>query len=275
MEWDHGLAELMSDYFTDLFTETHASWEEVCQSVPTTISPSQNEELMEPIMDEEVKNALLQMHPDKSPDPDGMTLAFFQKHWKIVETGVTNMVKKFFVDGDMPTNLNNTTMVLIPKKKCPMRMTELRPISLCNVLVKIITKVIANRMKGMLESVVSENQSAFIPGRLISDNVMISYEVMHYLKRKRGGKEGCMALKIDTSKAYDRIEWGYLRAILIKMGFNEWWVYLIMQCICPVSYQIVHGIHEIGPIVPQTRGSIVPVLIYYLCGGLISFNSKL
>lgn len=114
---------------------------------------------------------------------------------------VVNMVREFFEKGSMPQNLNATNVVLIPKKKYPTEVGDLRPISLCNVLVKIITKVKANRMKGCLHNVVAENQSAFVPGRLISDNIMISYEVMHYLKRKRRGKEGFMALKLDMSKA--------------------------------------------------------------------------
>lgn len=107
--------------------------------------------------------------------------------------------------------LNDTNIVLIPKKKNITVVGDLRPITLCNVLMKIITKVMANRMKMLINGVVSNTQSAFIPGwliygRLKSDNVMIAYEIMHYLKGKRTGKDGYMALKLDMSKAYDRIE---------------------------------------------------------------------
>lgn len=114
------------------------------------------------------------------------------------------------------------------------------------MLVKILTKVLANRMKRVMEKIVSENQSAFIPGRLITDNIMVSYEMMHYLKQEQRGKEGYMTLKIDMSKAYDRIEWDYLREILCKMGFHDWWVHLILQCVNSVSYRIVHGTREMG-----------------------------
>lgn len=186
--------------------KSNSEWTEVVDCVPRTISEEQNDLLLQEVSSEEVKQALFQMHLDKSLGPDGMTHAFYQKHWAIVGNDIVVMVRKFFQDGVMPANLNDTNVVLIPKKKNPTTMGELRPISLCNVLVKIITKVMANRMK----EVVSENQSVFVPGRLISDNIMISYEVMHYLKRKRRGNEGDMALKLDMSKAYDRIEWDYL-----------------------------------------------------------------
>ncbi|KAL8108734.1 hypothetical protein AgCh_024995 [Apium graveolens] len=94
-------------------------------------------------------------------------------------------------------------------------------------------------------------QSAFFPGRFISDNVMISFEVMHYLKRKKFGKDGFMALKLDMSKAYDIIEWKFLKEVLLKMGFSNWWKHLVLQGVQSVEYNIVHGEYEIGAIKPS------------------------
>ncbi|XP_060969904.1 uncharacterized protein LOC133037102 [Cannabis sativa] len=105
-------------------------------------------------------------------------------------------------------------------------------------------------MKGLLDVVVSDTQIAFILGRLISDNITVSFEVMHYLKRERRGREGSMALKLDMSKAYNMVEWGHLHAILLQMGFTERWVDLILTCVTSVSYTIVHGGREMGPIFP-------------------------
>ncbi|KAM6569155.1 hypothetical protein CsatB_017140 [Cannabis sativa] len=153
----------------------------------------------------------------------------------------------------MPKDLNATNLVLIPKKKTPVVMGDLRPIALCNVLYKVISKVLANRLKGLLSKVISELQSAFILGRLISDNVLVSFEILHYLRRKQQGKHGCMALKLDMSKAYDRMEWSFLHSILLRMGFSTGWVSMIMKCLHTISYNIVHGGEVLGPIVP-TRG---------------------
>lgn len=176
------------------------------------------------------------MHPDKAPRPDGMTLTFFQKNWLTVKKDLVQMTRNLFETGYVMEGINATNVVLIPKKKHPTTLKELRPIALCNVVMRIITKVIANRSKKVLEVVILDTQSAFLPGRLISDNIMISFEVMHYLKRKKFGKEGYMALKLDMSKAYDRIEWQYLKGILRTMGFNGWWSHLILQCVSTVEY---------------------------------------
>ncbi|XP_030499797.2 uncharacterized protein LOC115715121 [Cannabis sativa] len=212
-----------------------------------------NNDLLQPIQDEEVKQALFQMHPDKAPDPDGMGPGFYQTHWAIVGKDVIKFVNDFFISGNFPSGINETNLVLIPKKKNFSSMSDLRPIALCNVLYKVAAKVLANRMRHIIDKVISDTQSAFIPGRLISDNVMVAFEIMHYLKRKMKGKKGYMALKLDMSKAYDRAEWGYLHAIMARMGFADRWINLIMQCVSSVRYTIVHSGRTIRPIAP-TRG---------------------
>lgn len=116
------------------------------------------------------------------------------------------IVRKFFETGHIDQNLHSTNIALIPKKKNPMCMTDLRPNSLCNVVYKILSKVLANRLKIIICLFISDNQSAFTPERLITDNIMVAYEVIHFMKRKIKEKQGWMALKVDLSKAYDRVK---------------------------------------------------------------------
>lgn len=277
LEWENGLAELMSGYFTNLFTATDVDWQEVVSCVPTTVTRTQNEMLLQTVTEEEVRKALFQMNLDKAPGPDGMTPGFYQQYWQTVGRDIVSLVRNFFSTGMLSEELNATNIVLIPKKKTPVMRGDLRPISLCNVLVKIVTKVVANRLKGVLDHVISENQSAFMSGRLISDNVLIAYEVMHMLKRKRRGSDAYLALKLDMSKAYNRIEWSYLRAVLTIMGFDLRWVQLVLQCVQTVSYHVVHARRELGPIIPTLglcQGDPLSPYLFILCAEGLSTMLK-
>ena len=126
----------------------------------------------------------------------------------------------FLNTASLPANLNHTFITLIPKVKNPELVSEFWPISLCNVLYKFFSKVLANRLKKFLPNIITENQSAFTNSRLISDNILVAFESLHSMQRHTG-EDNYMAIKLNMSKAYDRVEWGYLEAIIRKMRFDE------------------------------------------------------
>ncbi|XP_062093901.1 uncharacterized protein LOC133799929 [Humulus lupulus] len=258
----------MFDYFSGLFTASDTNWERIISGVQRKITDDMNQTLLARIDKDEVKEALFQMHPDKAPGPDGFNPGFYQKYWDIVGSDVYQDVLNFMEKGDFGTQLKETNIVLIPKTSAPQFMSDLRPIALCNVVYKIVSKVLANRLKNVLHHVISEAQSAFIPGRLITDNILVSFEVMHYMKRKRAGKEAFMAIKLDMSKVYDRVEWGFLEAMLQKMGLHARWVDLIMRCVSGVRYTITTEGKEIGPIIPSRglrQGDPLSPYLFLIC----------
>ena len=165
-----------------------------------------NEELLTDFKAKEVWFALKQMHPTKAPEPDGMSPIFFKHYWDIVGLEVVKCVLTALNLGIMPSGLNETHICLIPKVKSPQKITEYRPKSLCNVVYKLISKVLANRLKRVLTMVIDDSQSAFVPSRLITDNVLVAFETMHHINQRKKGKEALMAIKLDMSKAYDKVE---------------------------------------------------------------------
>ena len=165
-----------------------------------------NEQLTKEFQRKEIIQAIHSMHPKKAPSPDRMSAIFYQKYWDVIGNDIINTVLNVLNSNASVAPLNQTNIALIPKTNSPTKMNEFRPISLCNVSYKINSKVLANWLKPILSTIISENQSAFVPGRLITDNVLVAFEIMYYLKKKEG-KENYMAVKLDMSKAYDRVEW--------------------------------------------------------------------
>ena len=157
------------------------------------MTEAQNEFFIQPFSASEIKDAIVGMHPDKAPGPDGFHALFYQRNWHIVGDQVITICTEILRGRVSIKPLNHTHIILIPKNAAPRKVSDFRPISLCNVIYKIVTKVLANRLKSVLPSLISESQSAFVPGRLISDNVIVAYELMHSLKKKK--REGLDSLE--------------------------------------------------------------------------------
>lgn len=130
--------------------------------------------------------------------------------------------------------VNSTIPTLIPKVKCPSSVTEFRPIVCCNVIYKIITNIICNRMKGVLPEIVAENQGAFIQGRVIAHNILICQDLVKSYG-KQNASLGCI-IKMDMKKAYDSIDWNFLKEVLSALRFPNKFVRLIMECVSTPRY---------------------------------------
>lgn len=160
----------------------------------------------------------------KRQSPYGLNPNFCKKFWEIYGNDIYQQCYNWQEAGSLPSSINNTNIILILKCDDPDLMRDLKPIFLCNVAYKIQSKDFANRLIRVLHNCISEEQAAFIPNRSISNNILVATKVVHYLKCKTKGKKKELAFKIDSSKAYDRVDWGYLAATMTKMGFSQTWI---------------------------------------------------
>ena len=241
------MGEVMVNYYKTLFAlmEGNVSTS-MLDCVPTVIDEEMNASLCHEFEACEVAIALQQMAPLKAPGLDGMPPLFYQHFWSTVNHDVTSSILSWLNLGTIPTPLNHTFITLVPK-------INSLEYAHRNVLYKIYSKVLANRLKKLLPSIITEHQSAFTKDRLISNNILVAFETLHSMQKYKGGSYGYMALKLDMSKAYDQVEWYYLEGIMRKMGFRERWINLVMGCVKTVSYSVLVNGEPCGTIFP-TRG---------------------
>ncbi|KAL0456049.1 UNVERIFIED_CONTAM: LINE-1 retrotransposable element O protein [Sesamum latifolium] len=187
---------------------------------------------------EGIKGKIFGMANFKSPGSDGFPHSFYKQYWHIVGKQVIEAILHFFSSENIVQAINHTYISLIPKSSKADSVDQFRPISLCNTTYKVISKILADRIKPHLEKIISPFQMVFVQGRNISENSIITQEIMHYLHGKKG-KKGLMAIKIDLSKVYDRVEWPFLLKLLESVGFNEVFVNWISKCICTTSYSLL------------------------------------
>ncbi|KAL0293975.1 UNVERIFIED_CONTAM: hypothetical protein Scaly_3131700 [Sesamum calycinum] len=183
------------------------------------ISEAETEQIISPIQRQEIKDALFDIAEDSAPGPDGFSSGFFKASWSVIGEEVCKAVLEFFDNNRLLKQLNTTLLVLIPKVNMPTKVADFRPISCCNVIYKVITKIMVKRMQLVLDKLIDNTQNAFVPGRNIATNVLLAQELLAGYKQKKMPPR--CTIKVDLQKAYDMVDWDYLLAVLRMFKFPD------------------------------------------------------
>ncbi|XP_059289249.1 uncharacterized protein LOC132042737 [Lycium ferocissimum] len=173
----------------------------------------------------------MDLSPNSAASPDGFNGFFFQSRWQIIKSDLINFVQSFYCGKRLTKYFTHTCLVLIPKVEEPTSFSQLRPISLTNFSNKIISKIMASRLNLLIPKLISGNQSGFISGRLITENILLTQEIIHGINK---GKKANIVFKLDMEKAYDKVSWLCVIFILRKFGFSEFFIDQIWRLISDV-----------------------------------------
>ncbi|MFS7926579.1 putative RNA-directed DNA polymerase [Helianthus anomalus] len=208
------------EFFHHQFTEPMILRPElVCPNL-VSISDSEANSLIAPFSLDEIKEAVWGCEGDRAPGPDGFNFKFIKRCWSEFQEDFMKLFNQFHAEGSINKGWSSSFIALIPKVKDPLGPSDFRPISLIGVVNKVISKVLVNRLKGVMDKLISEQQSAFLSGRSIMDGPLMLNEIWSWLKKsKRKG----MFFKVDIHKAYDSVNWGFLDSVMAQMNFPSRW----------------------------------------------------
>ncbi|GAA0170746.1 hypothetical protein LIER_41014 [Lithospermum erythrorhizon] len=226
-------------FYKDLFSEKvnlvdKRAWSEM--TVSCKIDHEDYNMLQRTITREKIEACFMSMKGDKAPRPDGLSLEFYKDAWNVVGDSVVDAVQSFFQIGDMPKAMNSTSLILIPKVQQSKTMRNFKSIACYNVLYKGISTVIACRLKTILHKVVGIQQFTYVPGRHISDDILLIQEVINGY-HKSNGRPRCF-IKVDIMKAYDSVDWFFLWLMLEKLNFPAIFISWIRKCVSIVWFSI-------------------------------------
>lgn len=186
--------------------------------------------------DEEIRKTMFKLNENKSPGPDGLTSGFFKAAWKIVGTETITSIKNFFATAFLPYSMNSTILTLVPKRQGASAVTDFRPISCCNTIYKLISKLLVKCLKPLLPPLILPNQTAFVQGRLLVENTILASEIVHGYHRDKGPAR--ITIKVDIAKAFDTIDWGFIFSMLQGLQIPDTYLYWLHACITTPSFMV-------------------------------------
>nr|XP_027067822.1 uncharacterized protein LOC113693489 [Coffea arabica] len=235
---DEDIAQVAVEYFSNLFSgPVDPGGGDLMHLIPKLVSDEENERLAAIPSMEEIRHLVFSMDGESAAGPDGFTGKFFSFAWEVVAQDVYKAVVSFFCGSDLPKFLTSTSIVLLPKVSNPQDFSNFRPISLCNFCNKLLSKLLVSRMALVLPKLISPQQTGFVKGRSISDNYLLAQELMASIGKKARG--GNVALKLDMTKAYDRMSWFHVISMLRAFGFCEQIIDMIWRLISNVWFSII------------------------------------
>eukprot|EP00253_Pinus_taeda_P028731 PITA_28731 len=209
---------------------------EIIKNIPRMVSREDNFKLNKPVIEAEVSTVIKDVQNGKATGPNGFNVDFFKACWNVVKHDILDVVEDSKRSRSILKALNISFISLIPKQDSALTPDKFRPIALCNVVYKIISKILANKLKPLLPSLIFGEQSGYVEGRKILDNIIQAREVVHSLTSKR---QASMIMQLDIAKAYDKVNWIYIKNFFSTFGFDHDWIRWVMAFVTSPNFSIL------------------------------------
>lgn len=258
---------MVTNFYKNLFKDDGLTIPSPISGAFPSISDESCRFLEREVTQRDILNVVNHMNPFKAPGMDSLQAGFFQSQWHVIGNMVCKLIMDIFKEPAKVKEINETLITLIPKIDPVVSIRNFRPISLYNVSYKIVTKILAQRLRGLMSSLVNPCQSSFIPNCQGRDNIIIAQELFHSMRCKKG-KKGWMAIKLDLQKAYDRLSWSFIKDTLVDIGLPSTFVDLVWHCISTPRMRMLwkgEALEEFSPTRGIRQGDPLSPYLFVLC----------